>query len=60
LAAVIHEADVDDDRFHTPEATGLAAVIRRLGLISANDSELFSITDGVFEGLHALFGRTLS
>lgn len=57
LAAVVHEADVDDDRFQTPEARGLDAVIRALGIVITDDLELLKVTDRVFEGLYRLFGR---
>ena len=60
LAEVIHEADVDDDRFHTPEAAGLDAVVRGLGLVIEDDLLLFGVTDRVFEGLYAWFGRTVT
>jgi len=60
LAAVVHEADVDDDQFHTPEAAGLDAVIRGLGLVIEDDLELFRVTDRVYDGLHAWFQRAAS
>jgi len=57
LAQIVHEADVDDDRFHTPEAAGLDAIIRGLGLVVSDDHELFTITDRVYDGLLAWFRR---
>jgi len=60
LAGVVHEADVDDDQFHTPEAAGLDAVIRGLGLVIEDDLELFRVTDRVYDGLYAWFQRTVS
>jgi hypothetical protein len=57
LAAVVHEADVDDDRFHTPEAAGLDAVIRGLGLVIEDDRALFVVTDRIYDGLYAWFRR---
>jgi hypothetical protein len=60
LATVVHEADVDDDQFHTPEAAGLDAVIRGLGLVIEDDLELFRVTDRVYDGLYAWFQRTAS
>jgi hypothetical protein len=60
MGSVVHEADVDDDRFHTPEAAGLDAVIRGLGLVIENDLELFRVTDRVYDGLYAWFRRTTS
>src|ERR1041385_2307214 len=41
IGAVVHEADVDDDRFHTLEAAGLDTVIRGLGMVIEDDEELF-------------------
>jgi hypothetical protein len=58
IAEVVHEADLDDDRFHTPEAAGLDAVIRGLGLVLENDLQLFAVTDHVYDGLYAWFRRT--
>jgi hypothetical protein len=55
LADVVHEIDVDDDRFHTPEAAGVDAVVRGLGRVSKDDLELFALTDRIFDGLHAWF-----
>jgi len=55
LAAVVHEADVDDDRFQTPEAGGLDAVIRGLGLVIELDVDLFQVTDRIYDGLYARF-----
>lgn len=60
LAAVIHEADVDDDQFHTPEAPGLDAVIRGLGMVIENDLELFRVTDRIFDGLYTWFQRSVA
>ena len=57
MAPVVHEADVDDDRFQTPEARGLDAVIRGLGLVITDDLELLLVTDRVFDGLYAWFQR---
>ncbi|MEO8452428.1 MAG: chromate resistance protein ChrB domain-containing protein [Gemmatimonadota bacterium] len=57
LAAVIHEADLDDDKYHTPEAAGLDAVIRGLGLVIQDDEELFRVTDRIYDGLYTWFAR---
>jgi len=59
LAAVVHEADVDDDRFHTPEAAGLDAVVRGLRLVIPDDNVLLAVTDQVYDGLYAWFRRTV-
>jgi hypothetical protein len=57
LAEVVHEADVDDDQFHTLEAAGLDAVIRGLGMVARDDLELFETTHRLFDGLYAWFSR---
>ena len=59
LAEVVHEADLDDDRFHTPEAAGLDAVIRGLGMVLPDDLRLFAVTDLIYDGLYAWFRRTV-
>lgn len=57
IAEVVHEADVDDDRFHTPEARGLDAVIRGLGLVLKDDLALFAASGAIYDGLQAWFSR---
>lgn len=57
IASMVHEADVDDDRFHTPEAPGLDAIIRGLGMVITDDLELFTVTDRIYDGLCAWVGR---
>lgn len=58
IAEVVHEADVDDDRFHTPEARGLDAVIRGLGMVMKDDLALFEASSKIYDGLQAWFTRT--
>jgi hypothetical protein len=53
IAAMVHEADLDDERFRTPEAPGLDATIRGLGLVIEDDHELLAITDRIYDGLYA-------
>jgi hypothetical protein len=57
IASMVHEADVDDDRFHTPEAAGLDAIIRGLGMVITDDLELFAVTDRIYDGLYAWVRR---
>lgn len=60
LAMVVHEADIDDDTFHTPEAAGLDAAIRGLGIIIPDDLDLFRVTDRLYDGLYAWFRRSVT
>jgi hypothetical protein len=53
IAAMVHDADLDDDRFRSPEAPGLDAIIRGLGLVTPDDHELLRLTDRVYDGLYA-------
>jgi hypothetical protein len=57
IADRVHEADVDDDRFHTPEAPGLDAIIRGLGMVIDDDLELFRVTSRIYDGLYAWMQR---
>lgn len=58
IAAIVHEADLDDERFHTLEARGLDTVIRGLGMVVQDDHELLDVTATIYDGLYAWAGRT--
>jgi hypothetical protein len=51
LARIVHEADLDDDRFDAPEAPGLDLAIRALGR-NRSDEELLEQTNPLFEALY--------
>ena len=57
IAAMVHDADLDDEQFRSPEAPGLDAVIRGLGMVIENDQELLALTDRVYDGLYAWVQR---
>ena len=57
IAAMVHDADLDDEKFRTPEGPGLDAVIRGLGMVIENDQELLALTDRVYDGLYAWVQR---
>lgn len=57
MAAIVHEADLDDDKFATPEAAGLDVVVRGLGMVIADDHELLNLTDRIYDGLYAWLKR---
>jgi hypothetical protein len=52
IAAMVHDADLDDEKFRSPEAPGLDAVIRGLGAMLA-DPELLAATATLYDGLLA-------
>jgi hypothetical protein len=51
LAALVHEADLGDERYDVLEAAGLDLAVRALGL-SRDDVELLALTDLLFESLY--------
>jgi hypothetical protein len=54
LAALVHEADLADERYDLPEAPGLDLAIRALGA-GRSDGELLGITDSVFDAIYDLY-----
>jgi hypothetical protein len=57
IGAMVHDADLDDEKFRSPEAPGLDAVIRGLGMVIENDHELLGLTERVYDGLYAWVQR---
>jgi hypothetical protein len=58
IATIIHEADLDDERFDAPEAPGLDVVLRGLSMVR-EDQEILRLTGPVFDGLYEFFRREL-
>jgi hypothetical protein len=58
IAAMVHDADLDDDKFRSPEAPGLDAIVRGLGAVTPDDHELLAFTHRVYDGLYAWLTRT--
>jgi hypothetical protein len=59
IAAMVHDADLDDEKFQSPEAPGLDAIVRGLGLVIRDDHELLTLTDRLYDGLYAWVQRTV-
>ncbi len=53
LAAMIRDVDLDLEPVRSPEAHGVDAVIRGLGLIIEDDHALLAATDQIYDGLYA-------
>ncbi len=60
IAAMVHDADLDDERFRSPEAPGLDAIVRGLGLVIQDDQKLLALTDQLYDGLYAWVRQTLT
>jgi hypothetical protein len=56
LAEVVHEADLDDERFDAPEAPGLDVVLRGLSMV-CDDSRVLELSGPLFDGLYEYFRR---
>ena len=52
LGRIVHEADIEDERYDAPEAAGLDAIIRGLGAM-LDDPELLETTVTLYDGLLA-------
>jgi hypothetical protein len=58
VARIVHEADLEDERFDAPEATGLDVIVRGLSMVH-DDDRLVAVTCDVFEGLYEHRRRAL-
>lgn len=58
IAAIVHEADLEDDRYDAPEAPGLDVVLRGLSMTHDDDTVL-AISGPVFDGLFGYYRRSL-
>lgn len=56
IAEIVHEADLDDERYDAPEAPGLDAILRGLSMIG-DDKHTLTITKSVFDGLYEYYRR---
>lgn len=53
IGAIVRDVDLDLDPVRTPEAFGVDAVIRGLGLTIEDDHQLLGLTDCIYDGLLA-------
>ena len=58
IAEIVHEADLDDERYDAPEALGLDVVLRGLSMIS-DDDQVLAIGGPIFDGLYEFFRREM-
>lgn len=54
MARVVHEADLGDERYDAPEATGLDRIIRGLAL-TLDDAALVQAATPIMDGLYSWF-----
>lgn len=53
LGRIVHEADLEDERYDAPEAPGLDAIVRGLGALLDDDQRLLDVTATIYDGLLA-------
>jgi hypothetical protein len=58
VAQVVHEADLDDERYDAPEAPGLDVVLRGLSML-CDDVRILELTGPIFDGLYEYYRRGL-
>lgn len=58
LARIVHQADLEDDRFDAPEAAGLDVALRGFALVCTDD-EILELSCRLFDGLYELRRRAL-
>lgn len=58
LAALVHEADLDDGHYDAPEAHGFDVALRALSMVEGDDRVL-ELTRPLFNGTYEFFHREL-
>ena len=58
IAEIVHEADLEDDRYDAPEAPGLDVILRGLSMI-CDDDRVLELTGPIFDGLYEYHRRAL-
>ena len=56
IAQIVHEADLDDQRYDAPEAPGFDVALRGLSMICA-DERILELTGPLFDGLYEYHRR---
>jgi hypothetical protein len=58
VARIVHEADLDDERYDAPEAAGLDVICRGLSMVLPDD-DVLDVTRSLFDGLYEFRRRAL-
>lgn len=56
IARIVHEADLEDDRYDAPEAAGLDVLLRGLSLLHA-DQRILELSAPLYDGLYEYLSR---
>jgi hypothetical protein len=52
IARIVHEADLEDERFDAPEARGLDVILRGLSLVTDSDEQMLECSGPIYDGLY--------
>jgi hypothetical protein len=58
LGKIVHEADLDDERYDAPEAPGLDVLLRGLSM-TQEDEQLLALTAPLFDALYEYHRRAI-
>lgn len=58
IARIVHEADLDDERYDAPEAVGFDVALRGLSMV-VDDERLLELSGPLFDGLYEFRKRAL-
>ena len=58
IAGIVHEADLDDERYDAPEAPGIDVVLRGLSM-TCDDQQVLDLTGPIFDGLYEYHRRAM-
>jgi len=58
IAAAVHEADVDDERYDAPEAPGLDVILRGLSMLH-DDATVIELSGPLFDAMYEYHRRAL-
>ena len=58
IAEIVHEADIDDERYDAPEAPGLDMALRGLSMV-LDDERMLDVTKPLFDGLYEFCRRAV-
>ncbi|KAB2349687.1 chromate resistance protein ChrB domain-containing protein [Actinomadura rudentiformis] len=56
IAEIVHEADLDDERYDAPEAVGFDVALRGLSMV-CDDDRVIELTRPLFDGLYEYLRR---
>ncbi|MFD7072938.1 chromate resistance protein ChrB domain-containing protein [Nocardioides sp. NPDC059952] len=58
IAAIVHEADLEDEAYDAPEAPGFDLILRALSVVHDDDAVL-ELTAPIFDAVHTYLRRTI-